>query len=143
MLRGILGDDLFFKGIKFYYKRFTHQAVLSEDFQKVMEETSGQDLNWFFQQWIYKPGYPILSLEENWESIDGTNGIMKIRILQRQKSAWPVFKIPTEICWDNDCRSIEINQKINEFQFNFDHKPTQLGVIDPDGWVLKDISSKK
>lgn len=143
MLRGIQGDELFFKGIQNYYRRFIHSAVLTEDFQKVMEETSGQGLNWFFQQWIYMPGYPILSLEENWESNDGTNGIMKIRILQTQKSAWPVFKIPTEICWENDCRSIEINRRENEFQFDFDKKPNKPPVIDPKGWVLKDISAKK
>jgi aminopeptidase N len=143
MLRGILGDDIFFRGIKAYYKRYTHQVVLTEDFQKVMEKTSGQDLNWFFQQWLYQPGYPQLKHEENWESNDGTKGVMKVRILQMQKTAWPIFKLPTEICWYNDCKSIEINQKINEFQFTFDTKPSLSGTIDPKGWVLKDIVLNK
>ncbi len=141
MLRGILGDEIFFQGIKEYYRKFLHSAILTEDFQRVMEETSGMDLSWFFQQWLHEPGYPILSLEEIWESKVGTNGSLKVRIRQTQKSDWPVYRIPTELCWERgqneECRNIELTKKDQVFHFNFDVKPKHPAVIDPDGWVLK------
>ena len=68
MLRGILGDELFFKGIKAYYSQFTHQAVLTDDFQRSMEAVSGRSLDWFFDQWTLQPGFPQLSYEENWQA---------------------------------------------------------------------------
>ncbi|MBN4080956.1 M1 family metallopeptidase [Caldithrix abyssi] len=141
MLRGILGEQLFFKGIKEYYRQFQHSAIFTEDFQNVMEKTSGQDLNWFFMQWIYKPGYPIFSLEENWKSGNGTKGTLEVRIRQTQKSDWPIFWIPIKVCWgcdqNGECREIDITKKDEVFHFNFDTKPTQPAIIDPDGWVLK------
>ena len=61
MLRGLLGDEIFFKGIQEYYRQYLHKTVLTEDFQKIMEKTSEQDLSWFFNQWINEPGYPIIN----------------------------------------------------------------------------------
>jgi len=147
MLRGILGDETFFIGIQDYYQRFQHTAILTEDFQYVMEETSGMDLSWFFQQWLYEPGYPVLSLEENWESNDGTNGSLKVRIRQTQKPDWPIFRIPTKVCWGSgqniECREIEITREDEIFHFNFDLQPTQPAIIDPDSWVLKGDSNSE
>jgi aminopeptidase N len=141
MLRGILGDEIFFKGIQEYYRQYLYKAVLTEDFQKIMEKTSEQDLSWFFNQWIYEPGYPIFNIEENWESNDGTKGTLEVKILQTQRSDWPVFRIPTEICWqsnqNNECRKITITKKEETFQFNSVFKATQPIIVDPDGWVLK------
>ena len=139
MLRGILGDVLFFKGIRSYYRQYTHQTVLTKDFQKSMEMVSSKDLDWFFDQWTQKPGFPKLSYKEQWIPKTGTNGDIRVTIQQVQKKEWPIFKIPTEICWDTDCRSITIDKGKHDFTFQFDQKPEKGGTIDPDGWVLKEI----
>lgn len=139
MLRGILGDDLFFKGIRSYYGQYTHQAVLTKDFQASMEAVSGQSLGWFFDQWTRQPGFPKLSYHEKWEAKSGTKGVMSVTIRQMQKEAWPVFRIPTEVCWGEDCRSITIDKGKQTILFEFDAMPNQSGLIDPDGWVLKEI----
>ncbi|MDP6339543.1 MAG: M1 family metallopeptidase [Candidatus Marinimicrobia bacterium] len=139
MLRGILGDELFFKGIKAYYSQFTHQAVLTDDFQRSMEAVSGRSLDWFFDQWTLQPGFPQLSYEENWQAKSGTKGILTVTIWQTQKKEWPIFKIPTEVCWSDDCRSVSIDKRKHVFQFEFDEKPNKMGMIDPNGWVLKEI----
>ena len=56
-----------------------------------------------------------------------------------QKKEWPIFEIPTEICWYNDCREINLGKNVNTFKFDFDKKPLVKGTIDPNGWVLKEI----
>ncbi|HSH45864.1 MAG TPA: M1 family metallopeptidase [Longimicrobiales bacterium] len=53
MLRDTLGEETFREGMKEYYDRFRFRQVTGEDFQNVMEDVSGQDLDPFFQQWIH------------------------------------------------------------------------------------------
>ena len=139
MLRGYLGDKIFFEGIRKYYKTYLHKSVQTEQFQKIMEEVSGQSLDWFFEQWVFNPGYPRLLYEENWQSISGRKGTLNVKITQIQKREWPIFEVPTEVCWSNDCRQINLGKKINYFKFNFDQKPQVKGILDRKGWVLKEI----
>jgi len=63
MLRYVLGDSLFFKGLKTYTNsEFRYSSVLTQDFKKIMEEVSGKDLESFFETWIYSEGHPIYEL---------------------------------------------------------------------------------
>ena len=52
MLRGRLGTETFWAGIREYYRRHRDGNVSTDDFRRVMEEVSGQDLAGFFQQWL-------------------------------------------------------------------------------------------
>ncbi|MBM4160327.1 MAG: M1 family metallopeptidase [Ignavibacteria bacterium] len=61
MLRSLLGDSLFFFGIKSYYERFRHATATTDDFCLAMEQVSGRSLRWFFDQWHRRPGYAIVS----------------------------------------------------------------------------------
>ena len=139
MLRGYLGDQIFFEGIREYYKTYVHKSVLTKQFQKIMEDVSEESLEWFFEQWVFNPGYPRFLYEETWDSIADSNGTLNIKITQMQKSEWPIFQIPTEICWSNECKKINLGKKINYFKFDFDQKPLVTGIIDPKGWILKEI----
>ena len=58
MLRELLGDEVFFRAVREYYRKFAHGNVVSADFQQAVEKISGQALGWFFKQWLYQPGYP-------------------------------------------------------------------------------------
>src|SRR5690606_10758316 len=59
MLRGVLGDELFFKVLKeFQTTEFAYDAASIEDFQGVAERVTGQSLAWFFDEWLFGEGYP-------------------------------------------------------------------------------------
>jgi aminopeptidase N len=58
MLRQVLGDSVFFAGLGQYGWQNANEAVITDDFQDIMEEVAGQDLDWFFDAWIYGPGHP-------------------------------------------------------------------------------------
>lgn len=58
MLRGVMGDSLFFEGLRLYGQTFAYSNALTPDFQSVMESVWGSSLDWFFQEWIYAPGFP-------------------------------------------------------------------------------------
>ena len=139
MLRGVMGDEAFFRGIQEYYRRHVHQSVLTEDFQRVMEEVAGTDLDWFFHQWIYQPGYPMLGVEWSWDEAEGE---ISIEIRQEQRASWPSFVIPLEIeilTEDGpDRRRVEVRERSNSLRLEL-RSPPRTVVLDPDGWVLKEM----
>ena len=142
MLRGYMGDELFFNGIRKYYELYKYKTAMTKDFQSVMENIKGENLDWFFEQWLYKPGFPIISYEEKWNYSEGSNGSLSVKISQIQKNEWPIFIIPTEICWGiENCKSIRIDKRIQSYKFNFESKPQKIGALDPKGLILKDISN--
>ncbi len=92
MLRRLVGDEPFFAGIRRYYETHAHGTALSADLRRAMEEVSGRDLAWFFEQWLERPGYPWLEVHPNW---DGDAGELALRIVQTQP--WPPFRFPLEV----------------------------------------------
>jgi aminopeptidase N len=92
MLRGLLGDEAFFAGIRRYYAEYRHGTALTEDLQRIMEEVSGSELDWFFEQWLARPGYPQVAVRQAWNPQDGT---LELRVTQVQ--FWPPFLFPLEI----------------------------------------------
>jgi aminopeptidase N len=62
LLRHELGDDIFFAGLKYFLTKHQYQAVESDQLRLAMEEISGRDLRWFWEQWFYKGSHPNLAL---------------------------------------------------------------------------------
>ncbi len=82
MLRNQVGEDAFWGGIHKYYDQYQYSNALTSDFQKVMEGVSGQDLEWFFRQWIFRGGVP--ELEVDWKYRKKDNSI-DLTVKQQQK----------------------------------------------------------
>ncbi len=61
MLRERVGTETFWRGIREYYRRYMNATASTDDFRQIMEQTSGQDLTWFFRQWLNRAGVPALS----------------------------------------------------------------------------------
>lgn len=91
MLRGTLGDSAFFRGIREYYRVYRDSTALSSDFQRVMERASGRDLDWFFSQWLWQPGYPRIAARWRYEPSDRR---VRLDIDQVQPAAWGTFRLP-------------------------------------------------
>ncbi|MEO6444869.1 MAG: M1 family metallopeptidase [Gemmatimonadaceae bacterium] len=67
MLRREVGDSAFFRGIRSYYAKYRHGNALTADFMREMERASGQPLDWFFEQWIRRPGVADVTVGWKWE----------------------------------------------------------------------------
>ena len=68
MLRKLLGDDVFWEGVRAYVDEFMGQNVETDDFRKTLEEISGRSLVRFFDQWFLSPGYPSLEVTYTWDA---------------------------------------------------------------------------
>src|SRR5437016_1198201 len=91
MLRGLMGDSAFFRGLRTYYRTYGDSTATSEDFQHVMDKAAKADFGWFFHQWLYQPGYP--QLDVTWR-YDAGAGRVDVGITQRQKPEWGLFRLP-------------------------------------------------
>jgi aminopeptidase N len=68
MLRRVVGDSAFFRGIRQYYAAHRHGTAVTDDFRRAVEATSGRHLDWFFDQWLRRPGYPTPVLTWDYDS---------------------------------------------------------------------------
>jgi len=105
MLRHKLGDSLFWKGIRNYYKKYDGGNAGTGDLRTVMEQASGQDLNTFFNQWLFRPGHPALNI--TWK-YDASSSAVLFNIVQKQNS---LFEFPLEISLDGVIHNIPVKEK--------------------------------
>ncbi len=144
-LRGLIGDDAWWRGIKLYVGRHKDQAVVTDDFRKAMEEASGRDLGWFFEQWVLRGGHPELSARWRFEPEDST---LRLKVDQTQTvdETTPLFRLPTtvEIGDESSVRSVPIviDAKTQEIVIPTPQKPKMVR-IDPKGWLPKVLTFEK
>ncbi len=144
MLRSILGDEIFWTGIRTYYKKFLNKNVVSEDFQKVMEEVSGLDLEWYFHQWLYQPGQP--HYKGSW-TYDKKKKELQISINQVQENGL-LFKMPVEFGVYSKGKTLptintlEVDKMENIFIIPMEEAPKDV-VIDPNINLLMEAEFKK
>jgi aminopeptidase N len=138
MLRGMLGDAQFFKGIRRYYSLYEGKSIFSEDFQAVMESVSGIPLSGFFKRWLYQPGWPEYRISWHW---DETAGDVELHIRQAQSTE--LFDMPLEIVFvegdRKEARKFRIFDKEHSYHVPLRAKPSAIE-IDPDAWMLKSVS---
>ena len=139
MLRGVIGEDAFWKGIQDYYRRYRDRNASTDDFRRAMEEASGRDLSEFFHQWLYQGG--ALEYEGGW-SYDSGSGTVEVELNQVQDDGYS-FKMPIQLgiylAGETEPRIelLQVNDMRNRFTISVDREPESV-VLDPDTWVLMD-----
>ncbi len=92
MLRTYLGDSAFFKSLHLYLMTNQFKSAEAQNLRLAFEEISGQDLNWYFNQWYYGSGHPKLDIHY---SYDPENKLAKVSVKQMQEGN--PFKLPVAI----------------------------------------------
>ncbi len=139
MLRGIMGDDAFWRGIRVYYERYRNENASTDDFRRAMEEASGSDLSEFFRQWLYQGG--ALEYEGGWLYESGS-GTIEIELNQVQNDGYS-FKMPVQlgIYFPGETKPrielLRVNEIRNRFTISVEREPESV-VLDPNTWVLMD-----
>jgi aminopeptidase N len=146
MLRGLVGDEAWWKGIRGYVAEHQLQVVETDDFRKAMEAASGKDLKWFFGQWVKKAGHPELKVRWHYENDDKT---VRIRIEQTQKvdEQTPLFRLPTTLEITEDPGQVRTIPIVIDGTSQDVIIPTatrpRMVQIDPQGWLIKQLDFEK
>ena len=143
MLRGVVGTDLFWEGIRAYYAEFQDRNATTNDFKRVMESVSDLDLEQFFRQWLYEPG--TLEVNGTW-SYDSKSGIVTLDLVQTQTNG-SVIKMPMEVeitdaKGSKTLHRLELSEKESHVEITVSDRPVNV-ILDPNFWVLMDWDMKK
>lgn len=94
MLRYTVGDEAFFEALKRYLHQYAFKTAEIHDLRMVFEDVTGEDLNWFFNQWFMKAGHPKLQINYTYSS-DLKNVTVKVQ--QKQDSSVGLYRLPVNI----------------------------------------------
>lgn len=84
-LRKYLGDEVFFASLHYYLKQNEFSSVEGDELRLAFEEVSGEDLNWFFDQWFHKKGHPEVSVNYQLSNVDQQ---LEISVFQEASNVW-------------------------------------------------------
>jgi aminopeptidase N len=136
MLRGEVGSDKFWSGIRAYYARYRDRNASTDDFRHAMEESSGKELSWFFQQWLKRAGSP--ALEGSWR-FSPEDKRLEIDLNQVQPGG--PFRLPLEIGIVTEAGApprierMELKEKTQHLNIPLDKPPVSV-TLDPNCWAL-------
>jgi aminopeptidase N len=92
MLRHQVGDSAFFAALRSYYTAYRDGTALTDDLRAAMEGSSGQKLDWFFDQWLRRPGFP--EIDVTWSSDPSSHEVMLDIV---QASRFGAFRFPLTV----------------------------------------------
>lgn len=142
MLRAQLGEDLYRKVIKTYLERNRFQNVETHNLSSVVEQLSGRSFDQFFDQWVYRPHFPELSVAYSW---DESAKLAKLNIRQTQPLANDIllFNFPLKVRFKVNGatvdRDIRVKEKAEDFYFPLEKAPASVR-IDPELTLLAKTS---
>jgi len=134
MLRDVVGDEAFFASLQLYLRQNAYQAVEADDLRLAFEETTGKDLHWFFNQWYFDKGHPVLDIQH---AYDASEEQVNLTITQVQDTQGyrDLFILPIEIAIIHQDSSVEIQKVMMDkksMTFHFDESQEPIAVvIDP------------
>ena len=146
MLRGVLGTEVFYDVLKAYTSDTTlaYGVATTEDFQEVAERISGQDLDYFFSEWIYGENYPKYTVDWGYSSNGNGTYSVSVGIDQARNKIPKFFTMPIQVRFktvQGDTTVTLFNNMQNQvFELTLDSQPMNM-FFDPDNWILKEVSS--
>ncbi|GEO02456.1 aminopeptidase [Adhaeribacter aerolatus] len=142
MLRNYVGDDAFFTALNQYLTTHKFTSVEVAELRMAFEDVTGEDLNWFFDQWFLSPGHPQLSVQHTYQ-----NGKLTVGVQQLQDSAYtPIYRLPLKVSvWSKNKRTdypVDINKAYQTFTFDLPAAP-DLVLFDGEQQLLAQVTHPK
>jgi aminopeptidase N len=145
MLRMLLGEELWWEVIRRFLERHRDSVVETVDFMRCIEDVTGNSYDWFFDQWFYKPGFPVVECSYQYESKER---VVAVQVKQVQDSGkdLPVFRFPLVVrllSGNGAARdvTVEVREKEHHFYLRAAEEP-YLVLVDPEDAILKRMSWK-
>ncbi len=122
-LRKTVGDDAFYKSLELYLKTNQFKPVEVHQLRLAFEDVTGQDLNWFFNQWFLNSGHPVLDVKYSYD-----NDSVYVVVEQKHNTEKPlIYTLPFKIAvWQNGTAStysVVLKKKSQTFSFKSFGKP--------------------
>ena len=128
MLRNYVGDSAFFKSLNLYLTTNKFKSAEAQQLRLAFEEVTGEDLNWYWNQWYYGSGHPKLTIDYAYDDAGG-----KVRVIVNQsQETGKIFRLPIAIDVYNgparERHKVWIENKTDTFTFAFQRHPDLVNV---------------
>jgi aminopeptidase N len=145
MLRNYVGEDAFFAALNKYLQDNAFTDVEGHELRLAFEDVTGEDLNWFFNQWFYSEGHPSLEVECDYDE-ERRQVVVRVNQTQDPREMPAVFELPVTIdLYTGDSVSrhtVRINQRSQTFSIDLPKEP-ELILFDADGVLLAEVQEEK
>ncbi len=141
MLRNYVGDSAFFKSLNLYLTTNKFKSAEVHQLRLAFEEITGQDLNWFFNQWYYGNGHPKLAITYSYNDAG-----RQVRMIVKQTQQGQVFRLPVAVdIYSGGAKTrnmIWVDKPVDSFYFNSAYKPDLIN-FDGDKTLLCEKTENK
>ncbi len=145
MLRLYVGDEAFFESLNRFLKKHAFTEVEAHELRLIFEDVTGEDLNWFFDQWFFNEGHPELNVSYDYDD-ENQEVIVDVEQIQNPDVMPGIFVLPVGIdIYSNGTvsrQNILINERKQQFRLKYEEDP-DLIVFDGDGIILGIINDQK
>ncbi len=149
LLRNVMGDDAFRRGIRRYVAGAKDRSVESEELRAALEAETDVDLGGLFDQLVYGSGYPRLAVSGSYQTGPNENGAFVMDVVQTQPATehMPHFTLPVdvEVTWSDgtvERRRHTLSEAQHSWRIQGPGKPLRWR-IDPDTWLVARIEATK
>ncbi|HUY29223.1 MAG TPA: M1 family aminopeptidase [Candidatus Binataceae bacterium] len=146
MLRRETGDAMFFKALNLYCTRHRGRNVITQDLQHAFEDATGRNLDFFFDQWVYKEGHPELEVSS---TFDDKRKLISVTVKQTHKTsdATGLFRMTATIALMDAAGAetrhrVEVREREHVFVFACDKAPKAVR-FDPGHDLVKTLKHKR
>ena len=144
MVRTVLGDALWWKAIRHYVQKHRSTNVTTPDLQRAIEVATGRNIDWLFDEFVYRGGHPAFRLGYEWDE-QAKQAKLSVQQTQDEKES-SVFRLPVTVDFTVNGRAhsftAEISEKQHNFYFALPAKP-QMVRFDPGHNFLKTVEFKR
>jgi len=145
MFRELVGEEIFGKVLRTFLQTHAYSNATTTDFFNSVRQVTGEDYNWFFDQWLLRPGHPVLDVSHQW---DNQQKVLSITINQTQDHSLgtPVYRLPIKLgITTNTGETIEgvwLDKEQQTFTFDVAEKPLMVH-FDEGDILLKEWTFRK
>jgi aminopeptidase N len=153
MLRKYLGTERFWAGVRRYLEDHADGVATSDDLRQAFLQATGENLAWFWDQWVYQAGYPELTVEAHWDS---SASVVTLAVKQVQEDTLKpdstglrytvpmVFRMPVTVRVGTSSGDVtaraELSQREQTIQVPGVASPPTMVIFDDGNGILKRLS---
>ncbi len=139
MLRRLVGDENFYRAWNDYGAAHKYGTAVTDDLQYEFEKAYGADLDWYFDQWVYKAGYP--EFKYSWVKSGGNTVKITLEQVQEVTPLTPLFRCPVDLTFatqsdEEYTKTVWVSERNHTFEFTFPEEVYWV-YFDKDVWLLQ------
>ncbi|MCC6572871.1 MAG: HEAT repeat domain-containing protein [Planctomycetes bacterium] len=140
-LRATIGERLFWKSINHYLNKHAKSSVITQDLINAIQDVTGRNMEWFFDQWVFSGGHPDFKISAKW---DDKSNQLELNVVQKQAKdeLTAIFRVETKVrfVWEGgeETRDFELSEVSHRYFIKLPKRPKMV-LFDPGNTVLKTV----